>query len=178
MIDKEREKISKPLDQIDPKDLVKKSMMEYFVSDPNLINEYRLLNEPVKKRYKYTVLYDVVWFFGVFLYCKNITYYSERYFPVKKKGFSNMFLISIVHCFMFVSSFVVGNLVILGVNPYTFYQKHRNLSERMISSDPYKDITPTEFFIKYTEIEEIEKKKDELRKLLEESIKSEKNDKI
>ena len=66
-----------------------------------------------------------------------------------------MFLISLVHCFMFCSSFVVGNLIILGVNPVTFYQKHRNLSERMISSDPYKDITPTEFFIKYTEIEDI-----------------------
>ena len=89
-----------------------------------------------------------------------------------------MFVISLVHFFMFVASFTVGNLVILGVNPYTFYQKHRNLSERMISSDPYKDITPTEFFIKYTEIEDIEKKKAELRNLLEESVNNEKNDKI
>ena len=171
MIEEERKKFQKPLEEIDPKDLEKKSTMEYFVSDPNLLKEYKELNEPVKKRYKYTVLYDVAWFFGVFLYCKNITYYSDKYFPVKTKGFNNMFLISLVHCFMFCSSFVVGNLIILGVNPFTFYQKHRNLSEKMIASDPYKDITPTEFFIKYTEIEELENKKSELRKLLEEKNK-------
>jgi len=162
MIERELEKINRPLNELTLEDLKRKELTEYFIGDQNLLKERKELIEPIKKRLKYTVFYDLCWFLGLIVYCRNINYYSVKYFPKRRKGIGNLLLVSAIHTIGFVVTLAIGNLLVLRVNPYTFYIKSRDLNKRLIESDPYKGIAFKEFMLKYAEIEEIEEKKRDL----------------
>lgn len=170
MIEKELEKISRPLNELTLKDLEKRELVEYFIGDENLLKERRELIKPIKQRFKYTVFFDLAWFVGLLLYCRNINYYSAKFFPNRRKGLGNLILVSGIHTIMFISTLALGNLIMLRVNPLEYYRKSRDLNNRMIESDPYKGISFKDFMVKYSEIEEIEEKKKALREQLKERI--------
>ena len=53
MIDKEKEKLKTPLNQLKIEDLERKQLLEYFVNDETLLQEYKDLHKPLKQRFKY-----------------------------------------------------------------------------------------------------------------------------
>ena len=170
MIDKEKDKLNTPLNQLKLEDLERKQLLEYFVNDENLLKEYRDLHKPLKQRFKYTVFFDLVWFMGILLYARNANYYGTILYPKRRKGVGNLILISGIHCIVFMSTLVAGNLLMLRLNPFSFWKKSRDLNKRMVEQDPYKGATWTEFMLLYAEIEEVEEKKAQLKKQLEKTL--------
>ena len=169
IIDKEKEKITKPLSELKISDLERKPLMEYFITDEKLLQEHRDLHKPYKQRFKFTVFWDLVWFMGILLYSRNIHYYAARFYPNRRKGLGNLVLISGIHCLVFMSTLVAGNFLVMGINPYTFLKKTKDLNKRIVEADAYKNLGMKDFMLLYADIEELEEKKSELKKQLEAS---------
>ncbi len=166
LLEREKEKLTRPLDKLKLEELKKIDPLHYFVGDLKILDEVKELNRPINNRLKYTVFVDVLWFMGLIIYARNTQYYAEKYYPKKRRGIGNLLLISAFHCTMFVTTLFLGNCLALWTNPITFWKKSKDLNQRMIESDPYKGVTWTQFIMIYAEIEEVEEKKTELRKQL------------
>jgi hypothetical protein len=169
MLQEEINKFNKPLEEIDPKDLEPKPITEYLITDKTLLKEYKDFDRPFKQRFKYTVFFDVIWFMGIIVYARNVNYYASKFYPKKRKGLGNLLLISFFHCGLFVVSFALGNLIILGINPVSYYKKKKILNEKLLENDPCKGMSMKEFMLMYSDIQELEEKKAELKKKLLES---------
>jgi hypothetical protein len=170
MIEREKEKLKTPLGELKVEDLDRKPLMEYFVNDSSLLQEYTDLHKPFKQRFKYTIFFDLVWFMGIVLYARNANYYASILYPKRRKGVGNLILISGIHCIAFMSTLVLGNFVMLRINPFSFWKKSRDLNKRMVEQDPYKGVTWTEFMLLYAEIEEVEEKKAVLKLELQKTL--------
>lgn len=57
------------------------------------------------------------------------------------KSLLNLVLFSSVHAIGFSAILIGGNLAILGINPKKFFAKYREIDEKIMATDPYKDLT-------------------------------------
>ncbi len=119
----------------------KEYLIEHYVDDPEIIKEYKELFTPIKKRLKYTFYYNVAVCSLSIIYAKNLGFYITKYFPNMGKGLLNLVLFSTFHAFAFSGILIGGNLAILGINPKKFMKKYREIDEKIMSNDPYKDLT-------------------------------------
>lgn len=111
------------------------SIMESFIHDPILLQEYKDLFLPFKKKGHYTIFYSTLCFIGAFHYIKNIKYYIHRNFKTRKEGVSSLLKLSFLHIFAFFCLFLGGNFLILGIRPIKFIKKMRSIEERILSQD-------------------------------------------
>lgn len=128
------------------KEIKDQYFIEHFVTDKELISEYKELFKPFKQRGRYMLFYTTFLCIGLFYYAKNVTYYAEKFYFNKRKGIHNLFLLSIAHSLGFTFLLIGGNCLIMGINPRKFYQKYRELDEKILSKDPNPDMTVDEFF--------------------------------
>jgi hypothetical protein len=174
-IDKQKEIIKRPLSELTPEDLKKTDLYDYFVSDPTLYDKKKELLRPINNRFKYCGFSLISWSAVVLVYSRNIHYYTSKYFPnLKSKGILSLVIISFCHSFLFIGSFVAMKCLALGINPFTFYKKVSQLNREFENSDPYKDLSTTEFLLLYAEIEHLEEKKAILLVELKEKLANEK----
>lgn len=134
---KEKTEDEKKIEEINNKEY----LMEHYVDDPEIIKEYKDLFSPIKKRLKYTFYFNIGVCSLSVLYAKNLGFYIGKYFPNFKKGLLNLVLISSFHAIAFSAILIGGNLAILGIQPRKFMQKYRELDEKIMSTDPYKNLT-------------------------------------
>lgn len=119
----------------------KEYLMEHYVQDEQIIKEYKELFAPIKKRLKYTFYFNVAVCSFSLMYAKNLGFYLTKYFPNMTKSLLNLVLFSSVHAIGFSAILIGGNLAILGVNPKKFLAKYREIDQKIMSNDPYKDLT-------------------------------------
>lgn len=134
-----------------------KSLTEHMIDDPILLQEYKDLHKPFKTRAKFTIYYNTLLFFGLFYYSKNAKFYGDKFYPNRRKGLKNLILISLIHCFIFSSILFAGNCLIIGVNPFTWWKRYKELDRKLIEKDPYKDLTWKEFMEKIKDFQEQQK---------------------
>ncbi len=116
-------------------------LMEHYVQDEAIIKEYKDLFAPIKKRLKYTFYFNVAICTFSLMYAKNLGFYLSKYFPNMSKSLLNLILFSSLHALGFSAILIGGNLAILGVNPKKFLTKYREIDEKIMATDPYKDLT-------------------------------------
>lgn len=119
----------------------KEYLIEHYVKDERIIQEYKELFAPIKKRLKYTFYFNVAICTLSLMYAKNLGFYLSKYFPNMSKSLLNLVLFSSVHAIGFSAILIGGNLAILGVNPKKFLAKYREIDEKIMATDPYKDLT-------------------------------------
>ena len=119
----------------------KEYLIEHYVEDEDIIKEYKDLFAPIKKRLKYTFYFNVAVCTFSLMYAKNLGFYLSKYFPNMSKSLLNLVLFSSVHAIGFSTILIGGNLAILGVNPKKFLAKYREIDEKIMATDPYKDLT-------------------------------------
>jgi hypothetical protein len=119
----------------------KEYLIEHYVEDEGIIKEYKDLFAPIKKRLKYTFYFNVAVCTFSLMYAKNLGFYLSKYFPNMSKSLLNLVLFSSVHAIGFSTILIGGNLAILGVNPKKFLAKYREIDEKIMATDPYKDLT-------------------------------------
>lgn len=129
-------------------ELGKLSMTEMVINDPEAIKEYRKLNEPIRKRAKYTLYFNTLFIFMSYHYVRHIPRITKKYF-VKKFNMANVFLISNLHTLFLMSIFFLGNSLVIGVNPFTWIQKRKEFEDKFI--DKESDTKMLNDFIKYLE---------------------------
>jgi len=125
------------IEEINKKDY----LIEHYVQDEKIIKEYKELFEPIKKRLKYTFYFNVALCTFSLMYAKNLGFYLGKYFPNMSKSLLNLVLFSSVHAIGFSAILIGGNLAILGINPKKFLAKYREIDEKIMATDPYKDLT-------------------------------------
>lgn len=119
----------------------KEYLIEHYVQDEQIIKEYKDLFTPIKKRLKYTFYFNVGICTFSLMYAKNLGFYLSKYFPNMSKSLLNLVLFSSAHAIGFSAILIGGNLAILGVNPKKFMAKYREIDEKIMATDPYKDLT-------------------------------------
>lgn len=119
----------------------KEYLIEHYVQDERIIKEYKELFAPIKKRLKYTFYFNVAICTLSLMYAKNLGFYLSKYFPNMSKSLFNLVLFSSAHAIGFSTILIGGNLIILGVNPIKFLNKYREIDEKIMATDPYKDLT-------------------------------------
>jgi hypothetical protein len=119
----------------------KEYLIEHYVDDPEIIKEFKELFNPIKKRLKFTFYYNIAICFLSVLYAKNLGFYITKYLPKINKGLFNLVLFSSCHAFFFSGLLIGGNLAILGINPRKFMSKYKELDEKIMSKDPYRDLS-------------------------------------
>lgn len=119
----------------------KEYLIEHYVDDQEIIKEYKDLFSPIKKRLKYTFYYNVGVCTISLMYAKNLGFYLSKYFPNMGKSLLNLVVFSSIHAIGFSTILIGGNLLILGINPKKFIAKYREIDEKIMSADPYKDLT-------------------------------------
>lgn len=119
----------------------KEYLIEHYVEDPEIVKEYKDLFQPIKKRLKYTFYYNVAVCAISVYYAKNLEFFLSKYFPKMKKGLMNLVLFSSFHAIAFSAILIGGNFAILGINPRKFMDKYREIDDKIMSTDPYKDLT-------------------------------------
>ncbi len=119
----------------------KEYLIEHYVEDEKIIEEYKELFAPIKKRLKYTFYFNVALCSFSLIYAKNLGFYLSKYFPNISKSLLNLVLFSSLHAVGFSAVLIGGNLAILGINPKKFLAKYREIDEKIMATDPYKDLT-------------------------------------
>lgn len=132
----------KKINPLEKKDYV----MEYFVKDENVIKEYKQLMRPIRDRALYTIYFDTFMCFLIYQYAKRVNYYAERFYPNRRKGVGNLIVISTVHAIGVSALFLVGNFAILGINPFRFYKKYKEIDEKIMQEDSSMNATAEEIF--------------------------------
>jgi hypothetical protein len=136
------EKVEKSVDKNEKADKYSKQyLVEYFITDDEIINEYKELFRPFKERLRYTIYFNTLLSIALFFYFKKATYYSEILYPNRRRGLHNLILISSLHAFAFTGLLFGGNCLVLGINPITFSRKYKELDRKMIAKDPYYQVT-------------------------------------
>jgi hypothetical protein len=173
-IDEQKEIIKRSLDELSLKDLEKKDLYDYFVSDPTLFDKKKELLKPIKNKMKYCGLATIVWTAGLIVYARNAHYYTLKFFPnMRRKGVIRLAFISLGHSILLIGSFIFLNCLVTLTNPNTLYKNISKINREIEDSDPYKDAHMTDFLILYAEIEHTEEKKALLLNQLKEKIANE-----
>lgn len=124
----------------------KEYLMESFVNDEDLIKEYKDLIDPIKRRGKYTLIYNTILCYASFQYAKNIDIYLIKYLPKNRKiNLGNLMWLSLLHCFAFSTLLIGGNCLVLGVRPIKFLKKFKEINERILEKDQNQNMTFNEF---------------------------------
>ena len=160
IIEKEYEKIKKPISELTLDDLKPKNFKEYYIPDEKLINERNEFFKPIIRRTKFIGFFNLTYFVGLFYFCRNIHYYKKRFFPSFKRGFLKLIFGSIFLCGLFNAVLIGGNFLILGINSKTFFE-WKDLQNRLYKD--YDDTTVLKCFAELAQIQEIEEKKEILK---------------
>lgn len=117
----------------------KEYSIENFVDDEELINDYKKLNDGLKERFKYTLIWDTLVIYGSMSYIKNIEYYMDRYFPKRNNTFGSLLKVSLIHSLSFFTIFVCGNLLILQLNPFSYVREYKRINKRILEINKQED---------------------------------------
>ena len=117
----------------------KEYSIENFVDDEELINDYKKLNDGLKERFKYTLIWDTLVIYGSMTYIKNIEYYMDRYFPKRNNTFGSLLKVSLIHSLSFFTIFVCGNLLILQLNPFSYVREYKRINKRILEINKQED---------------------------------------
>ncbi len=115
--------------------------MEHFTSDEEIIKDYKELFKPFKERFRYMIYYNTLLSLGLLYYFKNALNIAERFYPNRRKGMHNLVLIGTLHCFAFSTALLGGNCLVMGLNPWEFHRKYKELDKKMMTKDPYYEVT-------------------------------------
>lgn len=118
----------------------KEYSIENFVEDEELINDYRKLNDGLKDRFKYTLVWDTLVIYGSMTYIKNIDYYMDRYFPKRSNTFGSLLKVSLIHSLSFFTIFICGNLLILQLNPVSYVREYKRINKRVLELNKQEDL--------------------------------------
>lgn len=118
----------------------KEYSIENFVEDEELINDYRKLNDGLKERFKYTLVWDTLVIYGSMTYIKNIEYYMDRYFPKRSNTFGSLLKVSLIHSLSFFTIFICGNLLILQLNPVSYVREYKRINKRVLELNKQEDL--------------------------------------
>ena len=123
----------------------KEFILEYFVEDQNLVNEYKEHLKPIRNRFKYTLFWDTLVIYMSFQYVKNLDYYLDKFFPKRVNTFGCLMKVSSLHTFTFFALIIAGNCAILGIRPIKWLKKTSELNRRMNESGNNPNMTWGEF---------------------------------
>ena len=142
-----------------------------YIFDENTSESKELddLIKPIKKRFKYTIYYNALFLAATYKYGQNMNRNVRKYYPKKMRGVKSMVLFATLHSLGFMGLLVGGNCLILGMNPFSFMRKHREITERIIEKEGLDIDSFSEIF--RGPIKKIENSKGDNKKIFAEKVK-------
>ncbi len=88
--------------------------------------EDEIYNARYKRRMIWLIPFNLTAIFAITRYCRNINSISKRFWPKgRKPSLGRVFLVTTLQATALITSYLGGNLLILGVNPNEVYNRHQ-----------------------------------------------------